>query len=109
MGLKMKNDSQQKIEPQKADSKFKDLLHREEKWVFHHMSALKKRHQAAFAFIIFCGITFLWRGLWNLLDSYWFPRSPLFSSISCIIFGAIILFFTHELIRQLVGGGRFKK
>lgn len=105
----MKNMVNKKIIPKNSEGKINEMWRREEQWLFHQMKQLKRHHQIAFAFIIFCGVTFLWRGLWNLLDIYWFPHSPLFSSLSCIVIGAILLFFTNELIYQLIGGGRFKR
>jgi hypothetical protein len=94
-----------KVSSRQDDLKIEKILKREERLVFHKISELQKHHQVVFALIIFCSITFMWRGFWNLLDVYWFPKWPFFSSISCMVVGGLLLFLSHQIIRQLVGPG----
>jgi len=71
--------------------------------IFHDFRYLKKHNQVIFSLIIITGVIFVWRGLWNLVDAYWFPSSELISNISGILFGMVILYFGNKLISQLAG------
>jgi hypothetical protein len=37
------------------------------------------------------GLIFVWRGIWGILDLFFFPNNPLVSYIGSIIFGFIFL------------------
>lgn len=40
--------------------------------------------------LFFIAIIFIWRGIWNLIDMYVSPKSPLFSQIISIIIGLVL-------------------
>ena len=63
---------------------------------------LKKSHQRIFALIVGVGIILVWRGIWGLGDMYLFPNNQLYSLMSSIIIGVIILLFSHSLIKGLI-------
>jgi hypothetical protein len=81
----------------------KEKIIKEEGLIFRRMRRLKRHHQSWFALIISVGLVFVWRGLWNLTDLLWFPHDPLWSNISGIILGGIILFLAHKLLNLLTG------
>jgi len=37
-------------------------------------------------------IVMVWRGMWNLLDTYFFPQHKIFSDILCIVIGLLLLY-----------------
>lgn len=78
-------------------------LKRNERLIFHDFKYLEKNNQVIFSLIIITGVIFVWRGLWNMVDVYWFPSYSLFSNITGIIFGMVLLYFSHKLISQLAG------
>ncbi|MDP2642638.1 MAG: hypothetical protein Q8P62_02245 [Candidatus Peregrinibacteria bacterium] len=59
----------------------------------------KKFFGVMFAFI---AMTFLWRGLWNLLDIYLLPDRPLLSNIISILIGAFLLYLPDEDLKDIV-------
>lgn len=50
-------------------------------------------------------IVMIWRGIWNLVDTYFFPEHLLFSNITSIIIGIAILFFSDSKLYTLVDPG----
>ncbi len=42
--------------------------------------------------VIIFAIIMIWRGLWGLLDLYFFPGSPAFSHLACFLIGAAVLY-----------------
>lgn len=85
----------------KLEKNVEKEIKQEEHIIFHHFIHLKKHHQVLFAIIITCGIIFVWRGIWDLIRSYWFPKNLLFSDISGIIIGLILLYLSHEISKKL--------
>lgn len=81
----------------------KQEIRKEENMIFHRFKYLKKKHQIIFAVLISTGVIFVWRGLWNLMDYFWFPNYSLWSNLSGILLGAIILLLSHKLLEQLAG------
>lgn len=74
---------------------------KEEKSLFQNVSSLKHHHKVLFTVIIVTAVIFVWRGLWNLIDRYWFPSLTDFSDISGIIVGIGILFIMRKAVNQL--------
>ncbi len=79
-------------------------IRKEEQTIFHHFLYLKKHYQAIFAFIIAAGGIFVWRGVWNLIDLFWFRDDLLFSNVTGIVFGIFLLYLSHRVMKQLVTG-----
>ena len=87
-------------EVEKAEKEIK----KEERVIFHKFQHLKKHHQAIFALVISAGVIFVWRGLWNLIDYLWLVNYPIWSYITGIVIGLIILYLSHKIISELAGG-----
>lgn len=51
--------------------------------------------------IILFAIIMLWRGVWGLLDTYFFPGSPLFSHLASLALGALVLYLDDFKIDNL--------
>ena len=79
--------------------KKKALTHIEE--YLHKFMGLSKLHQMSFLFVVFLGTVMVWRGIYNLMNSYWFPARPLISNISGIIIGLMIVASTHYAVRKV--------
>ena len=77
-------------------------LKKEELLLFSHFKRLKQIHQMFISLVIFIGIILVWRGVYNIMNQYWFPNHPAFSNISGIIVGLMILVATHYASRKLV-------
>jgi len=100
--MKIKNASlKEKIK--KLEKNTKDKFLKEKRFIFHRLRYLEKHHQAWFSIIISLGLIFVWRGLWNLMDHYWFPSHSLLSNLSGIIVGIIVLLLAHKLLSLLTG------
>ncbi|WKZ24175.1 MAG: hypothetical protein QY312_01040 [Candidatus Dojkabacteria bacterium] len=55
--------------------------------------ALEKKHPTLNAFLILIAFVFIWRGIWGLLDTYFFPDNQTLSyALSALIgFGLLLL------------------
>ena len=42
-------------------------------------------------FLVCICIVMIWRGLWNLLDMYFFPNKPFFSNLICVVLWVFML------------------
>ena len=80
----------------------KKRIKREELLLFSNIKRLKKIHQMFISLVIFIGIILVWRGVYNIMNQYWFPEYPAFSNISGIIVGLIILAATHYAVSKMV-------
>ena len=87
----------------KIEQKICEKFVKEEHLLFRRMRYLKKHHQAWFALIISLGLIFVWRGLWNLIDHYWFPDQLFWSNASGVVVGVIVLYLAHKLLNLLTG------
>jgi hypothetical protein len=85
-------------------AKEEKIVVKEEKTMFQSLSALKRHHQVLFSIIIVIAVVLVWRGMWNLVDEYWFPSVSDFSNISSVVVGVIILLITRKAVNQLAGG-----
>lgn len=65
------------------------------------LKELKSHYPNANVIVIIFAIIMLWRGIWELLDTYLFPGSPTFSSLTCIALGVIILYLDDFKIDNL--------
>ncbi len=78
-------------------------IKKEERVIFHHFIYLKKHHQVIFASLIVLSVVFIWRGLWDFMNLFWFPQNQIFSNLSGIFVGFFLLYLSHRLMKQLVG------
>ncbi len=65
------------------------------------LQALKTLHPTANALVIIFAIIMVWRGIWGLLDIYFFPGYPTFSHVTCLLIGAGILYMDDFRIDNL--------
>lgn len=56
----------------------------------------------------FIGIVFAWRGMWNLIDTYFMPRRYLLSNVISIVVGALLLLFVIHMRAKNVKQGKSK-
>ena len=54
-----------------------------------------------FALLIGTSIIMLWRGIWGLLDTYFFPQTKPVSYILSVIIGLIVLSMTGRIVKKL--------
>lgn len=65
------------------------------------VARLKALHPTANAIVVIFAIIMLWRGVWELLNLYFFPGSPTFSNLLSIALGALILHFDDFSLKDL--------
>lgn len=65
------------------------------------VARLKALHPTANAVVVICAIIMLWRGVWELLNLYFFPGSPTFSNLLSIALGALILHLDDFSLKDL--------
>lgn len=53
------------------------------------------------ALVVALAVIFIWRGVWNLLDMYLLPGSPVASSVVGIVIGLILLYLPDGDIKEL--------
>lgn len=70
--------------------------------MYRTFSKLKTHHQLIFSLIIMSGLVCLWRGMWGLLDLYFFVNDPALSFALSVVIGSIIIVITHYTIDRLV-------
>jgi len=67
----------------------------------------KDRKKAAMNFsraiLIGTAVVLFWRGVWGLLDLYFFPDHQVISFIGSLLIGIGILYFTKTLFKELLG------
>jgi len=52
--------------------------------------------------VVVVGVVFVWRGIWNLMDKYFFPDLPYaWNNIISILLGALILYLPDSSIDEL--------
>lgn len=62
----------------------------------------KSKKRATLHIILVAGaVVMFWRGAWGLMDLYIFPDHPLYSYITSILFGVIVLMITRRLEDEL--------
>ena len=62
---------------------------------------LSHLHQLGFLFIVFSGSVMIWRGIYNLMNVFWFPNNFLVSNISGVVIGLFIVASTHYAVRKI--------
>ena len=48
-----------------------------------------------------CGVVFVWRGIWNLTDTYLFPDMFITSNLASILIGIGLLYLLDSDLRNL--------
>jgi hypothetical protein len=57
----------------------------------------KKQKLKLNAFILLLVVVLLWRGVWMLLDIYFYPDNPLASAWACIIMALFLILFPRSI------------
>lgn len=70
--------------------------------MWKQLAKLKRHHKLAFSMILLSGIVCLWRGIWGLLDLYFFASDPAISYSLSALLGLAILAITHYTIDSIV-------
>lgn len=65
------------------------------------LAEIKSRHPHANSIVLIVAIIMLWRGVWGLLDTYFFPGSPTFSYLVSVGLGVLILYLDDFSINNL--------
>lgn len=51
--------------------------------------------------LVVLGVVMVWRGIWDLLDYYFFPGNQLLSDVLSIVIGVLILYLPDSNIDEL--------
>ncbi|MDD2871436.1 MAG: hypothetical protein PHS49_05590 [Candidatus Gracilibacteria bacterium] len=51
--------------------------------------------------ILVISVIMIWRGVWNLIDHYFFPDDFIFSNVATIVLGIIIMFMIEYDLEAL--------
>jgi len=70
--------------------------------MLHKWPQLKKHHQFLFSLVIISGMIALWRGIWGLLDLYFFPLNLELSFSLSVVLGVVVIGVTHYTINRIV-------
>lgn len=62
---------------------------------------LKKEHPNINAIIIGASLIMFWRGLWGLMDLYFFPDNEILSYITSALLGLFLLFVNDFRLREI--------
>ena len=60
-----------------------------------------KKRSSLHILIVAGAVVLFWRGAWGLMDLYIFPDHALYSYITSILFGVIVLMITRRLEDEL--------
>ncbi|MBL7050920.1 hypothetical protein ISS04_02030 [Candidatus Woesearchaeota archaeon] len=82
--------------------KLKRGLKKQEEYFFSKFRELGHINQMFASLTVFIGIILVWRGVYNIMNQYWFPDYPAFSNFSGIVVGLIILTLTHYIVKKAV-------
>ncbi len=63
---------------------------------------MKRYLKVLSALMIGIAIVGFWRGVWGLLDMYFFPNTPVLSYGLSAIIGIVILLFSKRLVKSLI-------
>lgn len=68
------------------------------------MNKLKKflqKHPLVYSILIATAVVIFWRGLWNLIDMYFFPHYPVWSNLISMLIGLFILYLNDFDLKDL--------
>jgi uncharacterized membrane-anchored protein len=82
--------------------RLKKRIKKQEEYFFSKFKELGHINQMFASLIVFVGIILVWRGVYNIMNKYWFPDYPAFSDVSGIVVGLIILTLTHYIVKKVV-------
>lgn len=62
---------------------------------------LKQKYPSIYSITVFIGVLMAWRGIWGLLDRYFFPDNSMLSYVLGIIIGLGILYLNDFKLKEL--------
>lgn len=62
---------------------------------------LKHKHYLLYSIITGLGIIVFWRGIWGLLDLYFFPNNEVLSYSLSLVIGLLILYLNDFSLKEL--------
>ncbi len=57
--------------------------------------------QVLYALLIGTSLIMVWRGVWGLLDIYFFPNDKTISLVLSVVIGILILSLTRKIVKEL--------
>jgi len=64
--------------------------------------SLRPRAKFVSTLLVVVGVVLVWRGLWNLMDIYFFPGKPVLSNILSVLIGVLIFYLPDRDLSELV-------
>ncbi len=61
----------------------------------------KRKHKVFHILLVASAVIMFWRGVWGILDMYFFPGNPLASYVSSIVVAIAILYFDDFHLKEL--------
>lgn len=61
----------------------------------------KTNHKVLHIFFAAIAIVFFWRGVWGLMDTYFFPDNPVISNTASVFVAFVILYFDDFHLKEL--------
>lgn len=79
------------------------FMHKVKKIVAHVFQGLSLRRDPTFIpnLVMCVGVVLVWRGVWSLVDMYFYPDFPLVSNILSILLGVFIIYLPDNSFTQL--------
>jgi len=69
--------------------------------MLRRFNKFRKRHQLVFSLIELSALVCLWRGIWGLMDLYFFAHDPAMSYTFSIAIGATVVVITHFMVKNV--------
>lgn len=69
--------------------------------MFPFLKKKKRWQQVIASLLIGVSIVSFWRGVWGLMDLYFFPLSEVMSYSFGLVVGLIVLYMTHHIVDRL--------
>ena len=66
------------------------------------ISKLKTHHQIIFTILIAFAVVSFWRGVWGLMDLYFFPHNMQLSVWLSVVLGLSVLIVTGYAVKELM-------
>ena len=68
---------------------------------FRRYRRFKKKHKLFHILLVALAVVMLWRGIWGILDLYFFPNNSVASYLSSLIIAFAILYFDDFHLKEL--------
>ena len=70
--------------------------------MFKKISEMEAKHQVILSIVIAFAVIAFWRGVWGLMDLYFFPDNNELSLWLSVLLGLVILMATHYVAKELM-------